>query len=161
MKKTDNAVSAILAKFIYSPEYILQYAPDINAAMFGTGLAFEIADKVLTGHENKSYYSVQQFQDEYPEVADQWLLKPASANQLESAIEYLRTAYEANEVTSILHDGFLLAKKGEYIEAQNKVEGELEILRTTLTRKDTKKEAILAAIEYAAKLGKTNRGIAW
>lgn len=158
MKKTDNAVSAILAKFIYSPEYILQYAPDINAAMFGTGLAFEIADKVLTGHENKSYYSVQQFQDEYPEVADQWLLKPASANQLESAIEYLRTAYEANEVTSILHDGFLLAKKGEYIEAQNKVEGELEILRTTLTRKDTKKEAILAAIEYAAKLGKTKPG---
>jgi replicative DNA helicase len=158
MKKTDNAVSAILAKLIYSPEYILQYAPDINAAMFGTGIAFEIADKVLTGHENKSYYSVQQFQDEYPEVADQWLLKPASATQLDSAIDYLRTAYESNEVTKIMQHGYQLAKDGEYIEAQTRVEGELEILRSTLTRKDTKKEAILSAIEYAARLGKTKPG---
>lgn len=158
MKKTDNTAAAILAKFIYSPEYLLPLTGQINAQMFGTEIAVEIATKVLDSFNENKYYTIQQFQDEYPAIADEWLMKPASPKQIEPGIEYLRRTYEANQTLSILRDAVTKAKEGDYMEAQSYAESSLASLRISLSVKDTKAEAIKSAIEYTNRLFKTRPG---
>ena len=158
MKKTDNAAAAILAKFIYSPEYIIPVAGEINAEMFGSEVAVEIATKVLERFNINKYYTVQQFQDEYPGLADEWLMRPATPKQIDAGIEFLRSSYELNKTGGILKSGMAKLKDGDYIGAQNYVEAEIEMLRLSLTRKDTKKEAIHAAMEYTNRLFNTKPG---
>jgi len=158
MKRTDNTAAAILAKFIYSPEYILPLAGQINAEMFGNEIAVEIAVKVLDSFANNKYYTIQQFQDEYPAIADEWLMKPASPKQIEPGIDFLRETYEANETLNILRSGIGKAKDGDYMSAQAYVETEIQSLRLSLTRKDTKAESIKSAIEYTNRLFNTKPG---
>jgi len=158
MKRTDNTAAAILAKFIYSPEYILPLAGQINAEMFGNEIAVEIATKVLDSFANNKYYTIQQFQDEYPGIADEWLMKPASPKQIEPGVDFLRETYEANETLNILRSGIGKAKDGDYMGAQAFVEAEIQSLRLSLTRKDTKAESIKSAIEYTNRLFNTKPG---
>jgi replicative DNA helicase len=158
MKRTDNTAAAILAKFIYSPEYILPLAGQINPQMFGSDIAVEIATKVLDSFNANKYYTIQQFQDEYSGLADEWLMKPASPKQIEPGIDFLRNTYEANQTLNILKAGMGKAKDGDYLDAQTYVETELVSLRQSLTIRDTKGESIKAAIEYTNRLFNTVPG---
>jgi replicative DNA helicase len=146
-----NTAAAILAKLIYSPEYVGEVETELQPFMFGSSLMTEIADKVYQGFETKKYYNIHQFRDEYPEIAEAWLQKPASAQQLPTLTALIQDTWQKNEVAKIYTEAAQIARSN-YLEAQSYVESNIELIRHNTASSETKLQDIKGSMDFAYRM---------
>lgn len=146
-----NTAAAIIAKLIYSPEYVGEVEAELQPFMFGSSLLKEITDKIYRGFFSKKYYNVHQFRDEYPDIAEAWLQKPASAQQLPTLTALIQENWQKNEVSKIYTEAAQIAQSN-YLEAQSYVDSNIEMIRHNTASKDTKIEDIKGSMDFAYRM---------